>query len=85
MLALQQKHVIGFTPPAPDNKKHTTLYDVIEAVAAVTGPGEEALIGPVVMQLLRDYRARVECGLRGGSVKTKGDNRHLYLHRGAEA
>jgi hypothetical protein len=37
---------------------HTTLYDLIEAVAAEVGPGEEALVTATARHLLRPHKAR---------------------------
>jgi hypothetical protein len=85
MLALKQNHTIMTEESSSCSKSLTTLYELVETVAEVTGPGEEGLIGPVVMQLLRDYHAKFECGLGNGPAKTKGGNRHLYLYKGAEA
>ena len=85
MLALKQNDSIMDTVATPGNKTYTTLYDVIEAVAMAIGPGEERLIGIVVMQLLGDCRARSEFDLRNNPATTKGGNRHLYLYRRAEA
>jgi hypothetical protein len=85
MLALQHNHSAASTQSFSGGKTHTTLYDVIEAVAAVIGPDEEKLVGTVVMQLLGDYRARLEVGLWNGSEKTKEGNCQLHLCRREEA
>jgi hypothetical protein len=85
MLALKQNHSTAHTQSFSDNKTHTTLYDVIEAVATAIAPGEERLIGAVVTRLLGDYHARLEGDLLNDPAKTKGGNRHLYLYRRPEA
>ncbi len=82
MLALKQNRSTAFAAPS-DNKTHTTLYDVIEAVSEVIGPDEEELVSTVVIQLLKDYRARLEGDSWNSLVQTKGG--HLYLYRRPEA
>jgi hypothetical protein len=81
MLALKQNHLHTFS----DGKTHTTLYEIIEAVAKVIGPGEERLIGAVVTQLLGDCRARLEVDHQSGHAGGKGGRRHLFLCPGAQA
>jgi hypothetical protein len=85
MLALKQNYSTAYTPASPGNKTYTTLYEIIEAVANVTDPGEERLISTVVKQLLGDYRAKLACDHRNDPAQTKNNNRHLYLYRRADA
>jgi hypothetical protein len=85
MLALKQNQTTANTHIFSGGKTHTTLYEVIEAVAKVIGPGEERLIGAVVTQLLGDCCARLECDHPSGYADGKGGKQHLSLYRGAQA
>jgi hypothetical protein len=85
MLGQQQNHATANAPLPADKIAHTTIYNVIEAVAGVIGPGEEKLIATVVTQLLGDCRARFACDFRNGPAETKGVNHTFHVSRRAEA
>lgn len=55
---------------------HTTLYDLIEAVAAEVRPGEEALVTATARHLLRSHKARF-IGRRVGSQPWGGKANYL--------
>jgi hypothetical protein len=79
MLALKQNNTALFALSFPHSKLHTTLYDMVEAVSEVIGPGEERLVGMVVRQMMSDYNARFASDGGYGRPKTKGTNPHMYL------
>ncbi len=59
--ALKQNHSTAYAPSSFGEKSLTNLYELVEAVSDVIGPGEKKLIGRVVMQIFNDHSAAFEC------------------------
>ncbi len=64
MLALKKNNFTLLAQSVHRSTLHTTLYDLIEAVADAIQPGEEHLIGPVVRQIVDTCDARFQGGLQ---------------------